>query len=61
MKNSVFVIDVRLSDDCRRIVTDEIPLILKLLGREKLGENLEYLRIERVPKLSDEVGSGVLP
>ncbi len=59
MLNSIFLIDVRRGDDCRRVVTDEIPLILKLLGKENLGTDLEYLRIERVPKLSDAVCSGV--
>ena len=61
MTNPIFLIDVRRGDDCRRVVTDEIPLILKLLGRENLGEDLQYLRIERVPKLSDAVSSGVKP
>jgi len=59
--NSTFLIDVRRGDDCRRVVTDEIPLILKMLGRDNLGTDLEYLRIERVPKLVDAVCPGVKP
>lgn len=61
MTNRVFVIDLRRGDDCRRFATEDIPLILKLLGTENLKDDLEYLRIERVPQLSEVMDPGVRP
>ncbi len=51
----VFLVDIRLHEDIQRYVARSFADVVRLLQQQPDSEDVEYLRVERVPELAQKV------
>jgi hypothetical protein len=51
----VFLVDIRLHEDLQRFVARQFSDVVCLLQDQVKGTDLEYLKIEAVPELPQEI------